>query len=332
MRVDLIGGPGAGQSRTIVAYTGDANQEAIVDAPWTIFLESDKTLYQIVDTLDADREYIGLSVEQYHVVTTPQRDQDKLTLYYGLKQIDLTELAKVEVFVDRTGLSRNEIENLLAQNLGQQELQDGLANSFYINSTNENKPPMGVVIDDLNRHNRYFKIENLTIARLDRLNRFIRLARVLKWEYAELNWALNATEIDQGAIKSLSGIKRAQDQTGLDVVTLCSLWFDMKAIGKGDGPHPIDLFDLTFNNPALLKGQDPYKSVQPIPFDPNINRWLKWNPSENGVIRARLRGALGVNDDDLTRLGAAPCWRAPWAYQPLLTRSAHFQLCSSPPW
>ena len=73
---------------------------------------------------------------------------------------------------------------------------------------------------------------------------------------------------------------------------------------QGDGPAPADLFDRTFNNPALLNGEDPYTSVAPIPFDPA--RPLTWTIADgggqNGTIRARLAAALSCNDDDLTRL------------------------------
>ena len=153
---------------------------------------------------------------------------------------------------------------------------------------------------------RALEFQNLSLPRLDRLNRFIRLAASTGWQYEELDWALAsiaATQIDKAAIKALADISRLVQQTGLTVTELAAFWGPLKTTGKGDGPAPADLFDRVFNAPAVLAGQDPYTSATPI-FDPS--RPLTWDPSattgQDGVIRARLTAALTVGDDDLTRL------------------------------
>lgn len=305
MMVSLVGGTGAGQSRRITGYTG-ASRLATVGQTWAT-VPDNTTQYLVLDALPADREIDGLSVEQYAVVTTPLTTNAEIAPYYGYTSIDLTQIAHVELFLKRTGLSWDQLQALLTQELSEAELEAGVADTFFINATGENLPAMQIAVNDTVPDSPYFEISNLSLLRLDRLNRFIRLASALGWNYAALNWAMksvDATEIDEAAIKSFAGIQRLRTATEVDVVALCSLWAPMKTIGKGNGRVPIDLFDRTFNNPALLRGQDPYTSVNPIPFDPA--RPLTWTiaetSGENGIIRSRLLGALNVGDDDLTRV------------------------------
>ena len=305
MRVMLVGGKGAGQNRSIVSYDG-STQVATVTPAWLTVPDS-TTRYRIVDTLPADREMAGLSIEQYQIVTTPLTTNAQIAPYYGYTTIDLTQIAHVELFLTRTGMTWDELSTLFTQQLSKSELAAGLADAFFINATGESLPAMAIAENDADPKAPYFEISNLSLARLDRLNRFIRLARALGWDYASLDWALKsvgATEITEAAIKSFAGMRALAQTTGLDIVTLTSFWAPMKTIGKGDGRAPIDLFDRTFNSPSLLRGADPYTSVTPIPFDPT--RPLTWTVTDttgqNALIRGRLLGALHVGDDDLTRL------------------------------
>lgn len=315
-QVALIGGAGAGQSKSITAYDG-TTKVATVAVAWTT-PPDDTTQYHIFDDLGAKREYLGLSVEQYDILITRKLTFEELARFYGYDDLDLEPLTRVDTFLERTGLTREHLDELLTQGLSESELAAGLANVFFINATGDDKPYMRIVLDDSDKKNSFYRIDRLTPKRLDRLNRFIRLARHLDWKYAALNWALvsvrpagtapSAIEIDRESLAAISGIKELQDLTGLDVVELCSLWYEMKYIGRGDGKYPADLFDVTFNNPALLRGEDPYTSISPTPFDPSDPlRFLLWDIDDqtgrNGKIRARLLGALAVSDDDLTKLG-----------------------------
>lgn len=305
MRLTLVGGTGAGQSRSITAYDGTTLQ-ATVDSPWSVVPDA-TTRYRIGDGLPADREIVGLSVEQYGVVVTPLTTNAQIAPYYGYTTLDLAQIARVQLFLARTGLSWDGLEALLTQELSVAELAAGLAESFFINATGEGLPAMQIAANDDDPEAPYYEITNLSLLRLDRINRFLRLASALNWSYAALDWALKsvgATEIDEAAIKALAGMQRLAQATQLDVVTLTSFWAPMKTIGKGNGRAPLDLFDRVFNNPALLKGQDPYTSVTPIPFDPARPLWwtVTNTSSQDATIRGRLLGALNVGDDDLTRV------------------------------
>ena len=302
----LVGGRGAGQVREVASYTG-ATRTATVTQPWSTVPDA-TTQYQLYDPLPASREVLGLSLEQYALATTPVTDAAALAPYYGETTLDVAALAHVAVFLERTGLQRARLVELLTQEMSTAELSAGLADFFFINATGEGLPAMRIVTDASNPDDPFEKIDSLTVKRLDRLNRFIRLAAWTRWPtYTSLDWAMKsvgAAEIDRACVVQLARVRELQTATGLDVETLCALWNVVKNTGKGNGPVPIDLFDRVFNPPGLLAGQDPYTSAAPIPFDPA--RPLDWSvddgSGENGVIRGRLRGALGVSDDDLTLL------------------------------
>ncbi|HEY6392176.1 MAG TPA: neuraminidase-like domain-containing protein, partial [Bryobacteraceae bacterium] len=230
----------------------------------------------------------------------------------------------VATFCERTSLSRDQTVELLTQNLSVAEWTAGVAGWFFINDTGEGLPPLQILVDENDPFRSYDKIAGLSLKRLDRLNRFIRLNNVLGWTAEELNWALvtinpapsNVTPlqtapIDSAAIEALAGIARLKASLNLSVEILCSFWYNLKTTGRGNGVYPADLFDEIFNRPALLDGQNPYDPANPaIPFDPA--RPLDWTVQEgkpapppdaatsNATIRSRLLGALLVNDNDLT--------------------------------
>lgn len=216
----------------------------------------------------------------------------------------LDSLDAVHTFLYRTGLSREQLHALLYQELDASEQAAEVANTFFINATGESIPPMTII--RAANGDPFDRISNLTMKRLDRLNRFIRLSGETDWSYANVNWSfvsVGATEITADLIINLAAIEKLHRELGMDVDAACALWFDMKTIGKVTADNPQDLFDRVFNSPALLDGKNPYGDNQPpVPFDPA--RPLVWNVDErtgtNGTIRSRLTGALLVTDNDLT--------------------------------
>ncbi|GAA3250332.1 neuraminidase-like domain-containing protein [Dactylosporangium siamense] len=346
LRVTITKGTGVGEVRTVTAYAGgsrvaavdrswsplpDASSEfsvapdpyaILAGAPYPFNLPWNLPLAQVRRNLSvlrtdlpeiygalpagtapaaggteapaADRETCGLSVEQYRIVTTPVTDPATLAAYYGMPALDLPALSKVDTFCATTGLDRDRLAELLTQDVAEQ----AMAADFFINATGEG-PPMAI--------DRHDTIIHLTRLRLDRLNRFIRLAAALDWDYTALDWALRCDPhtggrpaIDAARISLLAGIARLTRTMGLGVFEVCAQWSDLKTVGRDN------LFDRVYNQPAVLAGQNPYTSATPIPFDPG--RPLTWNPARtdrtDGTIRARLLSALGVTDDDLTLLAA----------------------------
>ncbi|NBD17080.1 MAG: hypothetical protein GVY04_13340 [Cyanobacteria bacterium] len=209
------------------------------------------TIYQTFDVneLAIAREYIGLSLEEYNLITNSETDETKLKELYGIE--DLASLNNVEVFLQQTGLSRTELPELLEQNLDQEELNAGVAHNFYINQVLDNRA-VQITTNETNSDGTP-TIENLTSETLDRIHRFIRLAKKLNWSFADLDWVLTsitATEINEEAIKDIANIKQLQDQYKLPLDVLCSFWHPMKTIGNGSNTEkPQSLFDRVYNNP-----------------------------------------------------------------------------------
>ena len=338
-----------------------------------------------VQPIDIARAYIGLSVEEYDIITTPDATRPGLSRYYGYEDIlkhlsfggsghitfekggrsvggagtafttelfvgDLIECAgeartvieiksdselvvdlawdvepgdgnytvlpadcleRVEVFLYRTGLSREQLGKLFDQDLDKQELDEGLANTFFINRTDENLPYLHVADNKSDPNFPFMQIVGMSLKRLDRLNRFIRLASKLGWTYADLDWVLASVgerEITETAIQAIAAVKKLQVLTRMPVVALCGFWHDIKTTGKVSASALQDLFDSVFNNPALLGGLSPYdQNNPPVPFNPSEP--LDWNTdgeqamtAQDTTIRARLMAALLVNDNDLTKV------------------------------
>lgn len=219
-------------------------------------------------------------------------------------------LDRVATFLERTGLDQKRLIALLDQQMSPREITDGSANQLYINDTGEGLPPLQLVTDTLDPAFPYLRLVGLSQARLDRLQRFIRLAAWASWPYASLDWLL-VTAGDEGitseALTLLALTAELTAATKLDPDVVASWWYPLKTIGHVDDRDRKDLFDRIYNNPALLQGRDPYTNPVPIPFDPA--RPLPWRieertaGGESASIRSRLLGALAISDDELTRAG-----------------------------
>lgn len=255
------------------------------------------------------REYIGLSIEQLAIVTTPQTSATGLAPYYGysdLAEKELAELAHVRLFLTRTGLTRDQLLSLLYQETSADE-RPGVAPGFFINDTGESgvAPFMSLVLDATDPDNVFERIDGLTLLRLDRINRFVRLGAPLGWSFANLDWAMKSFAQDEieGCIEPFAAVQRLANETGLAVDQLAGFWFEVKNIGIGDDPaRRIDLFDRVFNNPQLLGGKNPYNPNETVPFDPaRPQQWkVRGTSDTDTVIRARLGAALLLSDDSLT--------------------------------
>lgn len=152
----------------------------------------------------------------------------------------------------------------------------------------------------------------------DRLQRFIRLAQSMKWNFVDLDWtlcSLKATDITENAIKSLALVNQLIAQFAMPVDEVVALFSDIKTIGRGQEPLSKTLFDRTFNQPQVFYSPDgapatpyhPHYSGNPS-FTSDI---LVWNAKPNSettgtdqdaVIRTRLLAALQLKDADLSVL------------------------------
>ena len=152
----------------------------------------------------------------------------------------------------------------------------------------------------------------------DRLQRFIRLAQSMKWNFADLDWALcslKATDITEGAIKSVALVNQLITQFAMPIDEVVALFSDIKTIGRGQEPLSKTLFDRTFNQPQVFYNPDGGLAA---PYHPHYSRnplfvsdILVWNALPNmdttgtdqdATIRARLLAALQLKDADLSLL------------------------------
>ncbi len=217
----------------------------------------------------------------------------------------------VDNFIIRTGLTRANLDNLFVQDLSQQELDADVAKSLFINNTGENEPYLQTYFAN-DPANPVQRIQGITLKRLDRLNRFIRLEQLTGWSFADLNWLFMtcpvavASDIDEKLVIYLAQVKTLQQVLpDTSIPALTALWSDMKTMGKVSDKNPADLFDTVFNNPLFLNGKDPYKDD--VPFNPLKVPARQWVISSidgiNGVIRNRLAAALNLDTDNIALLG-----------------------------
>jgi hypothetical protein len=306
--IKIANGTGMGEERIITAYDA-GTKTATINEAWTIIPDS-KSQYYISDPAPALRESLGTSIEEVTQLTTPLTTGPTLSPQYGYTNLAdialVSSLTPLVEFMWRTQLTRQQVVALLTQQLDGTELAAGIANSFYINDTGESMPYMQLATNTSGAAPVEI-IQNLTIKRLDRLNRFIRLTAATGWSYAATDWVMKAcvaTEITPAFLSQVSQVKILCNQTKLTPEVICSFWYKMKNIGRVSETKPQDLFNTVYNNPALLKGQNPYTATTYIPFNPLNHPDQQWaitdNTGLNATIRSRLSAALNLNDNDLT--------------------------------
>jgi hypothetical protein len=307
--IHIISGTGQGQIRRITAYDAPG-KTATIDTPWTT-LPQNNDQYSIETPGPVLNESLSISIEEVTQLVTPLITGPSLSPQYGyanLADIVLVQtLTPLTEFMWRTQLKRADVVALLTQGLDAQELAAGIADNFYINNTGETNLPYLQLGENTSGASPFEIIQNLSVKRLDRLNRFIRLSAVLGWSYASTNWvmqACDAQDITSYFLSQAALIKMLCDQKSMTPEAVCGLWYIMKNTGRVSESRPQDFFDTVYNNPSLLKGQNPYTSTSYIPFDPLHSPGQEWiisdNTGLNARIRSRLSAALNLNDNDLT--------------------------------
>lgn len=252
-------------------------------------------------------EILGLGDSEVSLYTAQTSPDWLLATCYGVSDGHsdaLSGLADVPTFLERTGLERSELDDLLQQGLSPTEIAAGATAQLYINSTGEQAPPLAITRADKNSNE---TLSNTTPARLRRISSFVRLSRALGWTFEELDWIIRrgSGAIDSALIQTIAQMKQVGEALGeTSPIAVAALFSDLKTSGQGPGPARGDFFDQIFNNPSVLAGRDPYTSGSKVPFDPA--QPTDWTVSDhsgvNNEIRSRLSGALHADDDDLTRI------------------------------
>ncbi|MBO9545432.1 neuraminidase-like domain-containing protein [Caulobacter sp.] len=270
----------------------------------TEFLKDLRISDQITVGVETRTVVAILSATEAVLELAPQSNAvDQAYLILKMDGLDL-----VTIFLERTGLSTEALTALLTQNLSPAELAAGGADGFFINATGESPAAITTYFCS-DPNNPTQRLAGLTLKRLDRLSRFIRLANSCGWSFADLQWAMTATgaqEITTAFVLDLGRMTAVMASEDLTATQTAALFHNLKTSGKIDDRAPQDPFDLIYNTPAMLQGQDPYRPGSTTPFDPYrtpVQVWTIANMAgDDGIIRGRLKAALRLNDGDLSRL------------------------------
>ena len=205
------------------------------------------------------REILNLSPLEYTLISKVHTNQKELLGYFGTTVSEgLAKLSDVETFLERTGLTRTQLTELIYQDLSAQEFNAGLSRAFFINNAGDNLPPVSVEIDHSDPDNLVEKLHNLSFPRLDAIYRFLLLARKLGWSFADLEWALRSTQPDRDVERVLKfdgindyvscSVKRGLAKATVGDQITIEGWVQP----EGDGNQIILCSGNAANNQALL--------------------------------------------------------------------------------
>lgn len=166
----------------------------------------------------------------------------------------LNDLSWSVNFNYRTGLSFDQLQSLLIQDLDDAELAADIADGFFINGANATGQYLRTQIDRSDPAQPINRITYQSLNSLDLLNRFIRLAQISGVAFKDLNLVIEALggSIATGTIESLGGVVLFNRRYRSTVPETLALYSDITTIGVKDPAYPVDLFDRLFNNPGFL--------------------------------------------------------------------------------
>lgn len=228
-------------------------QETTLEQLWTL-LSSGKN---DVQAHNIQLAAIGLSAAQWKLYSTTVADVTGLASYYGLNISTETDLIKalspVEKFLQQTGLTYVQLRELVYQGLSEQQFKENsykIPKTFFMNAGAGNPITISANGEEL---------VDLSIDRLDRLNRFIRLAQALNWSFSDLNWALmtagtilGKTEaiLDDSVLPFLSWVKATLDANPkMTMNELCALQAYLKDTPTKDQKSFLDQVFFNDNVP-----------------------------------------------------------------------------------
>ena len=173
-------------------------------------------------TRHIDREYLNLSPNEYALLATEATKPEDIAALYGGSRYDLDALSSLPTFLEQTGLDRKQVNELIYQDLDRHEFSAGLSRLFFINNVDDGLGPL-LLEDGPNGPGGFDeRLVNLSYAKLDRIHRFVRLARTLGWSFTDLDMALRslAEPYEPQPVLRLDGVSdyvACRNVTGLDL-------------------------------------------------------------------------------------------------------------------
>ncbi|MEB3359022.1 MAG: LamG-like jellyroll fold domain-containing protein [Synechococcales bacterium] len=223
-------------------------------------------LYQTFDPVSSEnggaiaRERLSLSPREREIIESELRTAADFATFYGVESV--TELDNVTTFLEQTGLTRQELTELIFQDLSQAEVNAGLSRHFFINQADDGLDHLWIEAGDPTPNSFYQvpqeRLVNLSPAKLDRIYRFVKLARRLEWSFADLDWALRSLQLTPPAPRGLYFNGQQDSVTVSDVAKLDLASFTLEAwihpdqakvspiLYKGTGVNPTDATQTHF--------------------------------------------------------------------------------------
>jgi len=285
------------------------------------------------------REYLGLSVGLATLLialepTSPPQgaelDRIKDSLYGGkLPKMGHADGVLVDDFILATGISYEEFDQLLKQDLSEMELSSDNPlrprADFYVNNYESSSGWMDVGKASHSDEDSGLRLlwktgssESLLIDGrwFDRASRFIRLAKHSELSFAELDLIVRsccASKIDSYALQVIALVQSARSKHDLDVDSVCTLLSTMDNVGYGKDDEPADLFNRTFNGSCVFVEKRFIGNYKLNPVSGNGERLLPEQYSglsrfefsgdilalENKPYRKRIAHGLGLSEKDL---------------------------------
>ena len=248
-------------------------------------------------------EALGISNEEWNLITQKQADKTKLAAQYGVD--DVAKLSDASVFCKQTNLLPTAVQDLLRQNLSATEVTAALHRQFFINTGLANPIALQLKGDSE-------QIVNLATdpMALDQVYRFVRLAGKLGWSNEDLDWALHyaaagTPSINNDTLVVLARLEGLSKRCAVPIKSVLALLFDLKTYGSGDGTNgSAAAFDQAFNK----AGTKPYRpkdhAAASYKFNPSytddLNTWsVGATDPRNASLASWVAAGIGLRQDDL---------------------------------
>lgn len=229
--------------------------------------------------------YFSINSTELQIITTapvlPANLPDIATYWTGNSGLTdgalVAAIQPLPVFMERTGLSFREVQQLIALPL--------------IN-------PTGTVrIDNSSAEcdTAQMSLTNLTVTRLGTMHRFLRLWRRVGWTMGELDRAIRTTaigggKIDMPLLPKLQTLDELRTTYGLTIDQLISLFGDLPT--TSDAVDTYSLYDTLFQNRSVTNPIDKALSISALGDGPLV-----------GAHKGSLLAGLGVTEAELVPLG-----------------------------
>jgi hypothetical protein len=227
---------------------------------------------------DIAAEYLEIGKDEKDHIFQPEASSQFQFWSFTSNADMLDKLKKVDVFLNRTGLTYNQLLQLLDLN--------------YINPGGA----LHIVHEDNSCNTDMKSIQVLDIAAVDRIQRFLRLWRKLKWELWELDYAIGHSKIGQndiGAVflKQLRFCKELMGAYKLTIEQVGALLDDISirsSFTEPFKPRKKSLYEDVFLNRKIMNPPDPAFQLAALPGSDTIKQHA-----------AVLLGGLSIKEQDL---------------------------------